>query len=227
MRLSARLAVAWVAYPLAVLAQPRPAPGSTSLASGRYVVGLVAFGDTVYTSWTLRVVGDSVHGDIQDSKNALHGVVRRDSLELVQRWDSVTIRVIFRGLVRDGKLSGEALEPRQGHAELSDTARWFASPEVVRTRPARAVAHEPTTFPRVFSAAIAPALRIFPGDTVNTRTIDARGVDWNGVQRSLGGNPQSGPYYVEGAMPGDVIAIHLHRVRLNRDFCERRHESGW
>jgi acetamidase/formamidase len=78
---------------------------------------------------------------------------------------------------------------------------------------------EPREFHRRFSGAIAPALRIFPGDTVRTKTVDAAGVDWNGVRRSQGGNPQTGPFYIEGALPGDVIAVHLHRVRLNRDYA--------
>jgi len=35
----------------------------------------------------------------------------------------------------------------------------------------------------------------------------------------LGGNPQTGPFYVETAMPGDVLVIHLDRIRLNRDWA--------
>jgi acetamidase/formamidase len=41
-------------------------------------------------------------------------------------------------------------------------------------------------------------------------------VDDRGKTRVLGGNPQTGPFYVAGAMPGDVIAIHIRRLRLNR-----------
>src|SRR5215204_6825452 len=37
------------------------------------------------------------------------------------------------------------------------------------------------------------------------------------VRRSLGGNPQTGPFYVEGAFPGDTLVVKLNRVRLNRD----------
>ena len=219
MRLSAHLALASFALPLAAVAQSRPAAKSVPLTSGQYLVGIAQLGDTTYTQWTLRVVGDSVHGDLRNKKNALHGVVRRDSLELVQRSDSLVILASYRAVFRDGKWSGVALGARDGRGALVDTARWFASPELVRTGPPRAITYEPTTFYRVFSSAIAPAMHIFPGDTVNTRTVDAGGVDWNGVQRTAGGNPQSGPFYIDGAMPGDVIAIHLHRVRLNRDFA--------
>src|SRR5204862_4828148 len=29
--------------------------------------------------------------------------------------------------------------------------------------------------------------------------------------------PQTGPFFVEGALPGDTLAVKLNRVRLNRD----------
>jgi acetamidase/formamidase len=103
---------------------------------------------------------------------------------------------------------------------LSDTAAWFAFAQPVRTLPPRTITFEPKEFHRRFSGAIAPALHIFPGDTVRTKTVDAGGYDWNGTRRSNGGNPETGPFFVEGAMPGDVVAIHLHRVRLNRDYAE-------
>jgi acetamidase/formamidase len=72
-------------------------------------------------------------------------------------------------------------------------------------------------FHRVFSGALAPALRIRPGDTVRTWAVDAGGRDAKGVRLSLGGNPQTGPFYIEGAMPGDTLAVKFNRIRLNRD----------
>ena len=77
----------------------------------------------------------------------------------------------------------------------------------------------PTTFYRQFSASNPPVLRIWPGDTVHTTTVDAGGTDEKGVTRVLGGNPETGPFYVETAMPGDVLVVRLNRVRLNRDWA--------
>jgi acetamidase/formamidase len=74
-----------------------------------------------------------------------------------------------------------------------------------------------TKFQRQFNGNIAPVLHINPGDTIHTRTVDAGGVDEKGVHRSRGGNPLNGPFYIDGALPGDTIAIHLDRVRLDRD----------
>jgi acetamidase/formamidase len=47
--------------------------------------------------------------------------------------------------------------------------------------------------------------------------VDAGGFDPKGVRRSGGGNPETGPFYIEGALPGDTLAVKLNRVRLNRD----------
>src|SRR5205823_11809814 len=33
------------------------------------------------------------------------------------------------------------------------------------------------------------------------------------------GNPETGPLYVETAMPGDVLVVHLTSIRLNRDWA--------
>ncbi len=75
---------------------------------------------------------------------------------------------------------------------------------------------EPTGFYNYFAWNIPPALHIFPGDTVETKSVDAGGIDENGARRARGGNPLTGPFYVEGAWPGDTLVVHLKRLRLNR-----------
>jgi amidase len=202
--------------PFSVNAQSHAA---APLRSGTYLVGIAALGDTNWFAWNLRVVNDSVRGDFSPTAtNTLRGAWRRDSVELVQMWDSSTVRTRFKAKVTDGRLIGLALGNDRNGAPR-DTALFLASLQPTRTGPARTVRYEPTVFYRNFSRSIPPALHIFPGDTVQTRTVDAGGADWNGVRRSAGGNPQTGPFYIEGTVPGDVIAIRLHRVRLNRDFA--------
>jgi amidase len=63
-------------------------------------------------------------------------------------------------------------------------------------------------------------LHIFPGDTVHTESVDAGGWDARGTHRVFGGNPLTGPFYIEGAMPGDALVVKLTRVRLNRDSAQ-------
>jgi acetamidase/formamidase len=62
-----------------------------------------------------------------------------------------------------------------------------------------------------------PVLHIADGDTVITTTVDAGGHDASGEQVTPGGNPQTGPFYVEGAEPGDTLAVHLDHLYPNRD----------
>jgi acetamidase/formamidase len=61
-----------------------------------------------------------------------------------------------------------------------------------------------------------PVLRIADGDTVITSTVDARGRDASGEQVTPGGNPQTGPFFVEGAEEGDTLAVMFDRLTPNR-----------
>ena len=57
---------------------------------------------------------------------------------------------------------------------------------------------------------------IKPGDRVVTKTIDAGGVDWNGKTVASGGNPETGPFFIEGAEPGDMIVVSIEKLETNR-----------
>src|SRR5215472_16473961 len=75
---------------------------------------------------------------------------------------------------------------------------------------------EPKEFYNTFSGAHKPVLTIKPGDHVITSTIDAGGVDAAGVKRGQGPNPETGPFFIEGAEPGDTLVVHLLRLETNR-----------
>ena len=61
-----------------------------------------------------------------------------------------------------------------------------------------------------------PVLRIADGDTVITSTVDAGGCDASGEPVTPRGNPQTGPFYVEGAEPGDTLAVTFEEIVPNR-----------
>jgi acetamidase/formamidase len=90
------------------------------------------------------------------------------------------------------------------------------TPDVVRHQ-----RHEftPTAFYNEFSATTPPALRVEPGDAIRTKTIDAAGTDAEGMTRGKAGNPQTGPFYVVGAAPGNTLAVHITQLRLNRGWA--------
>jgi acetamidase/formamidase len=77
-----------------------------------------------------------------------------------------------------------------------------------------------TFTPSVFHTTLgwhAPVLRIADGDTVATTTADAGGRDQHGQVVAGWPNPQTGPFYVEGAEPGDTLAVHFDALWPNRD----------
>ncbi|MDA0350399.1 MAG: acetamidase/formamidase family protein, partial [Verrucomicrobia bacterium] len=76
-----------------------------------------------------------------------------------------------------------------------------------------------TEYYNTFSFAHPPALNIRPGDRVVTKTIDAGGRDQKGNPVANGPNPQIGPFYVDGAEPGDVLVVRLEKLEPNRDFA--------
>lgn len=92
---------------------------------------------------------------------------------------------------------------------------------------------EPRIFYYTFGPNL-PALRIRSGDTVIAETRDARGYDAQRnplpeemKQRVAGttlreSNPAVGPIYVEDAHEGDLLAIHIQRIRLNREWAWSR-----
>jgi amidase len=90
-------------------------------------------------------------------------------------------------------------------------------PYGVRTQSPRTHRLTPTQFYGTYSFAHPPALRIAPGDRVITKTIDASGADWDGKAVFSGGaNPETGPFFIEGAEPGDMLSVTFNRIETNR-----------
>ena len=57
----------------------------------------------------------------------------------------------------------------------------------------------PTSYSNQFSAQPAPVLRIQQGDTVYTTSVDAVGVDQNGIKVAKRGNPLTGPFFIQSS----------------------------
>jgi acetamidase/formamidase len=76
----------------------------------------------------------------------------------------------------------------------------------------------PSTYHHTFSAVYPVLKRVRPGDTVVTKIIDAGGQDEKGARVSAPSNPLTGPFLVEGAEPGDALAVRIGRLRMNRNW---------
>ena len=77
----------------------------------------------------------------------------------------------------------------------------------------------PETFHNVLGW-LDPVARIADGDTVVTETVDAWGFDKTQTRRCKAPNPMTGPFFVEGAEPGDCLSVRIDRMTANRD-------EGW
>ena len=100
-------------------------------------------------------------------------------------------------------------------------AAILAAGTALMTAPAQAETHRftPTQYYNTYSFAHPPALHIKSGDTVITKTIDAAGVDEAGKTVAPGGNPETGPFYIEGAEPGDSIVVTIVKLETNRTMA--------
>lgn len=63
-----------------------------------------------------------------------------------------------------------------------------------------------------------PVLRIIEGDTVITTTVDNAGCNASDQQVTQRGNPQTGPFYIDPAQPGDTLLIRFDRLWPNRQI---------
>jgi amidase len=153
---------------------------------------------------SLVVEGEKLKGTA--GTRAIEGTVQGTTLEF--KADTLSVK----GSLEGAELKGLATFPDR-------SVKWTAVR--IPPRPSSPSSHdfEPSEFHLYFSSKVNPALRLYPGDTVRTWSVDAGGRDKQGNRRSAGGNPQTGPFYVEGAMPNDTLVVRLNRVRTNRDWA--------
>lgn len=76
---------------------------------------------------------------------------------------------------------------------------WKGLKEIENKQP-KSFVFEPTIFHRNYSSLEKPVLRLVSGDTVKTSTVDASGTDKDYKKLTWGGNPLTGPFYLENAM---------------------------
>jgi len=190
---------------------------STDLISGEWLISRVLFGNTFYHKITLKLENGNVTGAFASGKK-LEGTFKGNVLHFISRdkFSTVEYTATLSGGTMSGKFVETSADDPKDVEESTITATRTPPP---RKGPPQRHEFTPTTFYREFSASPQPVLHIWPGDTVHTTTVDAGGADERGVRRSLGGNPQTGPFYIETAWPGDRIAVHFTRIRLNRDYA--------
>lgn len=135
--------------------------------------------------------------------------------------DAHGARYTFEARLQGDTFSGSADVPDPNDAQRRVTHRFTARRLPQRPAgPPRTIDYAPRSWSNEFSPHRAPVLTLWPGDTIRTKTIDSGGVDERGVTVALFGNPQTGPFYIAGAAPGDTLAVTIRRLQLNRDYAD-------
>jgi acetamidase/formamidase len=197
-------------------AQKPAAPAGGGLA-GRWTVTADFNGTPLYFKLELEQQGDKLTGNFDGDK--LEGTVSGTAVQFLAKDDHGGTEDA-KGTVKGGRISGTVVFTSGDAPTRQETHTFTAT--LVPARPAGSPKrHEftPTVFYRRFSPENQPVLTVAPGDTIHTTTVDAGGNDEKGVTRVLGGNPETGPFYVETAAPGDTLVVHITRLRLNRDWA--------
>jgi amidase len=185
--------------------------------SGRWLVTADIHGTPFYGPMEIEQRGQTLTGQFLGEK--FEGTVEGGAVHFVAKDNSGGTQKVD-GTIKNGVLSATVIETDAADEAHPDRFSISATPipELARKAP---VNHEfvPSAFYREFSALIKPVLTVSPGDSIHTTTVDAAGVDKDGRRRVLGGNPQTGPFYIQSAMPGDTLVVHLTRLHLNRDYA--------
>lgn len=166
---------------------------------------------------------------LQDDGGQLSGTLGGDPLSGTRKHGQLLLDVVDSQGQRyqyKGSASADRLQGSADFPDTNDAAARASHPFSARRLPERASAapqrhvYQPGDYANAFSATRPPVLTIWPGDTVSTTTVDSGGVDAHGVTRALYGNPQTGPFFVMGAEPGDTLVVHLLKLTLNRDYAD-------
>ena len=192
--------------------------GMTVAADESWLVTTDRWGNASHQALELNIDGGTLRGTL--GGDTLQGTQRGDELSFTVT-DEQGARYVFTGKRNGERIAGEADYPDTNQADRR--ARHAFNARRIPSRPdgpPRTHTFTPSTYSNEFSATRAPVLTLWPGDSVRTTTLDSGGVDEHGVTRALYGNPQTGPFYIAGAVPGDTIAVHLTRLRLNRDYAD-------
>jgi amidase len=187
--------------------------------TGRWLATFDFYGAVRYLPLNLQQQGDELTGDFEGDK--LEGTLSaaangKDKAIHFLAKDSEGGTEDVTGTVTNGIITANVIElHHDGTRELYKITATIA-PARPTAAPQR---HEftPTVFYRSYSPFNKPVLTINPGDTVHTTTVDAGGVDATNTRRSPGGNPETGPFYIQSAMPGDTLVVHITHLKLNRN----------
>jgi acetamidase/formamidase len=186
--------------------------------TGHWIFSADYYGTTIIYKLELQQQGDKLTGNLGGDK--LEGTLTGNALKFLAKdpnggWEDV------KASIQGDTITGTAIFADNDDPVHHQATHQFTAKLVPQRRAGPPQRHEftPAIFYRQFSPLNKPVLTVWPGDTIHTTTVDAGGSDEKGVTRVLGGNPETGPFYIETASPGDMLVVHFTRIRLNRDYA--------
>lgn len=206
-------------FPVAPTRGQVQAPAAAAFTADEWQLSTTVFGNVLHRRMNLRIEKGKVSGWVFQGGKRVPFSGTADASGVRFETHDGEEKTVYIGRMEGAEISGTAVSTGPDEFGEEPPSSWRAvrvTPERDRPAAPRTLDFEPVEFHRTFSASTPPVLRIWPGDVLRTKTVDAGGVDEKMKARVLGGNPQTGPFYIEGAMPGDVLAVHVLRLRLNR-----------
>ncbi|MEA9556741.1 acetamidase/formamidase family protein [Xanthomonas nasturtii] len=182
-----------------------------------WIVRTDLWGNPVFSTLSIDRTGNRISGDLDG--DTIDGGASGDRLTLTATdRQQRTSRYVLR--LKGKELTGttEGPDTNDPAARATHAVTGWRVPD--RDGGPRTVEFSPTDYSNTWNADRKPALIVWPGDTIHTTTVDSGGVDAQGKTRALFGNPQTGPFFVAGAQPGDTLAVHIRRLKLNRDWAD-------
>jgi len=173
-----------------------------------------------YSHVLLKTEGTKVSGEW--GLYALEGTLQGSKVELTLTDAEGKVAGQLHGTLSGETFSGtgSVTPPRRaggtGPSQPPNDVTWKLTQAAKAPSSPKTYDFEPTMFYGTYSAAEPPVLHIFAGDTVNTRTMDAQGRDAKATRHGTGGDANVGPFYVEGALPGDTLVVKILKLRPNK-----------
>ncbi|MFC5374612.1 acetamidase/formamidase family protein [Brevundimonas faecalis] len=182
-----------------------------------WVLSVDRWGNAERSTLILEGEGQTLSGRL----NTMTVEGRREGDTLVfSAVDADGARYRFEAAQAGDRLSGWADYPDTNIPDARAKHAFTAQRLEIPAGPPQRRVYDPDSFSNAFTAERPPVMVIRPGDVIATRTIDSGGVDEHGRTVALYGNPQTGPFFIAGANPGDVLAIHIRKLALNRDYAD-------
>lgn len=192
------------------------ATGSADAAE-TWIIRTDLWGNPAFATATLAIDGTHIRGDIDGDRvegsatGADWQLAATDAQGHVSRYAVRATGETFAG-------TADLPDPNNASALARHNVTAWRVPD--RRGGTQTFNYTPLDYSNTWNADRPAVLVVWPGDTIHTTTIDSGGVDEHGITRALFGNPQTGPFFIAGAVPGDTLAVHIRRLMPNRDYAD-------